>query len=187
MTATEAARSRHGIDTERFRLRTFLAGLAGSDELQVHDAPIDLVDVAAVADGNPKAILFRSVGPEGAELAGNVTGSRERLARAFGVPAGALLGEVSRRLRIAPRLVEVARAEAPVQQVVRTGDDADITRLPIHLQHGYDGAPYVSASIDYVLDHAPVFYATHLWNALVRGPASAPDTSEPVRGDAPAR
>jgi pimeloyl-ACP methyl ester carboxylesterase len=41
--------------------------------------------------------------------------------------------------------------------------------------------------IDYVLDHAPVFYATHLWNALVRGPASAPDTSEPVRGAAAAR
>jgi UbiD family decarboxylase len=35
-----------------------------------------------------------------------------------------------------------------VHQVVLTGADADFTRLPIHLQHGEDGAPYISASID---------------------------------------
>jgi pimeloyl-ACP methyl ester carboxylesterase len=40
---------------------------------------------------------------------------------------------------------------------------------------------------DYVVDHAPVFYATHLWNSLVRGRASAPDTSEAVRKSAAAR
>ena len=57
---------RHGIDTERFRLRSFIESLVGTDELQIHDAPIDLVDVAAVVDGNPKAVLFRNVGPEGA-------------------------------------------------------------------------------------------------------------------------
>jgi 3-polyprenyl-4-hydroxybenzoate decarboxylase len=30
-----------------------------------------------------------------------------------------------------------------------TGDDADLASLPVHLQHGLDGAPYISASIDY--------------------------------------
>ena len=37
-----------------------------------------------------------------------------------------------------------------MQQVVLTGDEADLTALPVHLQHGADGAPYISASIDYV-------------------------------------
>ena len=40
-------------------------------------------------------------------------------------------------------------AEAPVHEVVLTGEDADLTTLPVHLQHGLDGAPYISASIDY--------------------------------------
>jgi UbiD family decarboxylase len=169
MTATEAARSRHGIDTERFRLRTFVDGLAGSDQLQVHEAPIDLVDVASIADGNPKAIHFRHAGPEGAELIGNVTGSRERLARAFGVPAGALTAEVARRLRNPPVLVDVARDEAPVQAVVRTGDDVDLTALPVHLQHGYDGAPYVSASIDYVVDRTTGLTNVGIRRLMLRG------------------
>ena len=39
----------------------------------VHDDPIDLVDVAAVLDGNPKAVWFRNVGPERTELVGNVS------------------------------------------------------------------------------------------------------------------
>jgi UbiD family decarboxylase len=168
MTATEAARSRHGIDTERFRLRTFIAGL-GSDELQVHAAPIDLVDIASIADGNPKAVHFRHAGPEGAELIGNVTGSRARLARAFGVAAGALTAEVGRRLRNAPVLVDVARHEAPVQAVVHTGDDVDLTALPVHLQHGYDGAPYVSASIDYVVDRTTGLTNVGIRRLMLRG------------------
>ena len=143
---------RHGIDTERFRLRTYIESLVGTDELEVHEAPHDLADLAPKIDGNPKAVLFRSAGPEGAELVANVTASRARLARAFGVPPDGLLAEVSRRLRVAPRLVDVSREEAPVQQVVLLGDDADITKLPVHLQHGYDGAPYVSGSIDYAVD-----------------------------------
>ena len=77
-------------------------------------------------------------------------GSRARIARAFGVKPSELLPEVQRRLRNKPEIVEVTRAEAPVQEVVLTGDDADLTKLPVHLQHGADGAPYISASIDYV-------------------------------------
>ena len=72
--------------------------------------------------------------------------------RAFGVKPHELMQEVVRRLRNKPEIVEVSRAEAPCQQVVLTGDDADVTELPVHLQHGADGAPYISASIDYVID-----------------------------------
>src|ERR1700722_20377451 len=119
---------RHGIDTERFRLRSYIDSLAGTAELEVHDAPIDLVDVAAVVEGNPKAVLFRNVGPEHAELVASVTASRARLAHAFGVPPETLRAELSRRLTVAPQLVDVGRDEAPVQQVVLTGDDADLTK-----------------------------------------------------------
>ena len=145
------AHSGEAIDFDRFRLRTFVEGL-GADELDLREAPADLVDLPHAIDANPKAVLFRSVGPEGQELAANVCASRSRLARAFGVAPTALFGELQRRLRNQPRTVEVSRAQAPCQEVVLTGDDADLTALPVHLQHGFDGAPYISAAIDYVID-----------------------------------
>ncbi|HEX3916272.1 MAG TPA: UbiD family decarboxylase [Caulobacteraceae bacterium] len=138
-------------DYTTYRLRTFVEGL-GPDELETVTAPVELADVAARLEGNPRAVLFTQVGPERASLVGNVVGSRSRLARAFGVTADKLLPELLARLTRKRGTVEVARAAAPVQEVVLTGDDADFTTLPIHLQHGLDGGPYVSASIDYVKD-----------------------------------
>ncbi len=138
-------------DVDRFRLRRFVETL-GEDELETRDVPIDLADIAQVLEGNAKAVLFRAAGPERAELVANVTGSRARIAHAFGVAPNALLPEIQRRLSRKPEIVEIARAQAPVQQVVAIGDEADLTALPVHLQHGADGAPYISASVDYVVD-----------------------------------
>jgi 2,5-furandicarboxylate decarboxylase 1 len=63
------------IDTERFRLRNFVEKLVGSGECEIYDKPIDLIDVARVLDGNPRAVLFKAAGAEKAELVGNVMGS----------------------------------------------------------------------------------------------------------------
>ena len=141
-----------GIDLERFRLRRFVEELRQSGELDVQSGPTELGDIAARLEGSAKAALFERVGKEGAQLVGNVMGSRSRLARAFGVAPDALLAEVLRRLRTSHEIVEVKTAAAPVQQVVLAGDQADLTALPVNLQHGLDGAPYISASIDYVVD-----------------------------------
>ena len=34
------------VDFDRFRLRRFIDDLAGTGELETHDAPIDLADIA---------------------------------------------------------------------------------------------------------------------------------------------
>ena len=133
----------------------FLDDLAGTGEIEMREAPVDMADIAAILDGNMKAVHFHAVGPERQELAGNVLSSRARLARAFGVAPERLATEIARRLAGKPQIVELSRAEAPVQEVVLTGDDADLTALPVHLQHGLDGAPYISASIDYTIDPKP--------------------------------
>lgn len=134
-------------DTEKFRLRTFVERLIQSGECDSHDRPIDLVEVAAVLDASSRATLFTAVGPEKAKLVGNVMGSRKRLALALDTDEAGLLAELNRRLArpFAPVKVE----KAPVQDVVLTGDDADLCALPVHLQHGEDGAPYISASMDF--------------------------------------
>lgn len=146
-TKSIAGQTQAGI-TDRFRLRTFVEHLADIGELDIIEEHLDLIDVAARLDGNPKAVLFKSVGPDCTELVGNVVGGRKRLAAAFGVGEQELLSEVRRRLKTIIGPVEVDQADAPVQQVVLTGEDADFTRLPIHLQHELDGGPYISASID---------------------------------------
>lgn len=131
-----------------FRLRDFVERLTEIDELELVEDNVSLADVAARLDGNAKAVLFKSVGPEGAQLVGNVIGSRKRLAAAFGVGPQQLLQEVVSRLKTTIPPVEVSQDEAPVQEIVLLGEDADLTRLPVHLQHELDGAPYISASID---------------------------------------
>ena len=56
-------RQTQAIDLERFRLRGFVESL-GPDEIETRADPVDLADVADVFEGNPKAVLFRAVGPE---------------------------------------------------------------------------------------------------------------------------
>src|SRR5215207_5873417 len=85
-------------DTERFRLRRFIERLVQLGECEIHDKPIDLVDVAAVLEGNPRATWFKSVGPEMAELIGNVMGSRKRLALALDTDETGLLAAITERL-----------------------------------------------------------------------------------------
>jgi UbiD family decarboxylase len=156
------------FDFDRFRLRAFLQSL-GPDELEIRDAPIDFADVAQALDANKRAVLFRAAGPEKQELVGNVLASRSRLAHAFGVPPEKLLGEIQRRLRQKPEMVEIDGADAPVQEVVLTGDDADFTKLPVHLQHGIDGGPYISAGIDYVVDNRTGLSNVGIRRLMLRG------------------
>jgi UbiD family decarboxylase len=163
---------RRGLDLDRFRLRRFLESL-GQDELELRAEPIELADVAAALEGNPRAVLFRQAGPESSELVGNVNGSRTRLARAFEVPPDGLLAELLRRLKTQAEIVEVATIEAPVQQVVLTGSEADLTRLPVHLQHGADGSLYISDSIDYAIDPKTGWTNVGMRRLMLRGAMEA--------------
>lgn len=160
--------ARAALDLERFRLRCFLDSLP-AEEMETRSEPVELADVARILEGNAKAVRFRAVGPERQELVGNVTGSRNRLAHAFNVDPKDLLREIQRRLRNEPQIVEVSRNEAPAQQVVVTGEQADLTQLPVHLQHAADGAPYISASIDYVRDSRTGLTNVGIRRLMLRG------------------
>lgn len=159
-------------DLERFDLRRFLEEL-GADEFERIAGPTDLASVAALLEGNPKAVLFERPAGEGLPLAGNVAGSRARLAKAFNTTPERLLGEVLARLRKKGEVVEVPRDAAPVQQVVLTGDECDFTKLPVHLQHGLDGAPYISSSIDFVIDRNTGWTNVGVRRLMLRGRRAA--------------
>src|SRR5215475_5752429 len=159
------------VDTERFRLRRFVEKLVQLGECEVHDKPIDMVDVAAVLDGNTRATLFKSAGPDKQELVGNVMGSRKRLAMALDTDEKGLLPTLGVRLQQPIPPVKVK--DAPVQEVVLKGDDADLTALPVHLQHGEDGAPYISASLDFAVFPDSGFTNIGARRIMLRGPRTA--------------
>src|SRR5215470_8847373 len=159
------------VDTERFRLRRFVEKLVQLGECEIHDKPIDMVDVASVLDGNTRATLFTSAGPDKQELVGNVMGSRKRLAMALDTDEKGLLPTLGERLQQPIPPVKVK--DAPVQEVVLKGDDADLTALPVHLQHGEDGAPYISASLDFAVFPDSGFTNIGARRIMLRGPRTA--------------
>jgi UbiD family decarboxylase len=154
------------VDYDRYRLKHFVDGLDGS-ELERRSGQNRLADVAATLEGNPKAVLFDNAG--GYPLVGNALASRSRFAKACGVTPQTLLPDLLRRLRSKPEIVEVSRNEAPVQQVVVAGNDVDLTKLPVHLQHGKDGGPYISAGMDFARDPATGQVNVGLRRFMVRG------------------
>ena len=162
-----------GVDCERFRLRRFVEQLVEQGECEVRDGPTDLVDVAAGLDGNRSAVWFRRAGPEGAEVVGNVMGSRDRLATALQTDVDGLSARFRERLQQPFAPVEVSSSSAPVHQVVLVGEKADFTRLPVHLQHGRDGGPYISASIDFVIDPRSGWTNVGIRRLMVRGRRTA--------------
>jgi 2,5-furandicarboxylate decarboxylase 1 len=165
VTAGDAA----AVDFERYRLRTFVDGL-DAQELERRPGKTALSEIARALEANRKAVLFESAG--GHAVVGNVLASRTRLAHAFGVAPQKLLPEILRRLRLKPEFIEVGRDEAPVQQVVLTGADVDLTTLPVHLQHGKDGGPFISAAMDFARDAATGWTNVGLRRLMLRGRAT---------------
>ncbi len=95
----------------------------------------------------PVMIIERPVLDSGEEspfpVVTNLTASRELCAQALGLDHRRIAMDYSRRAaqRIEP--VEVGRSEAPVKEVVITGEEVDLLRFPI-LTHNYmDPGPYI--------------------------------------------
>jgi UbiD family decarboxylase len=157
------------MDTEAFRLRRFVEALVEAGECVVHDAPIDLVDLAAHLDCNTKAVWFRAAGAEHAHVVGNVMGARRRLALALGSDEAGFPALLRTRVAAPMAPVVVPPREAPVQEIVLEGDDANLCTLPAHLQHAFDGAPYISAGIDFARDPATGFTNIGCRRIMLRG------------------
>src|SRR5208282_4975706 len=123
-------------------------------EVEIHDKPVPLTGLSAIIEGTDKAVLFERAGPEQVELAAKTAGNRKRIAAAFETSEDKLYDEYFKRLATPQPLVEVPSAEAPVHEIKVAGKDVDLTKLPFHPQHAYDGSCYLSSAIDYTIDPA---------------------------------
>jgi UbiD family decarboxylase len=142
------------IDMEKYRLRRFVDRLIDMGEVEVHDEPVPLTGLSAIIERTEKALLFKKAGPEQAEIVAKTAGSRKRLVAAFATSEDKIHDEYFKRLANPQPVVEVPSGEAPVHAVQITGKDVDLTKLPFHPQHAYDGSCYLSSAIDYTIDPA---------------------------------
>jgi 2,5-furandicarboxylate decarboxylase 1 len=144
--------SHQRIDTEKFRLRTFVETLRRIGELEQIDEPVPLAELSLRIEASTTAKLFTCVGPQKYQIAAGMAAGRKRLAAAFGVPERETVHEYMRRLATPQAVVEIPSSDAPVHAVVVTGDDIDLNQLPFHLQHEFDGGVYISTAIDFSVE-----------------------------------
>jgi 2,5-furandicarboxylate decarboxylase 1 len=142
------------VDLEKYRLRRFVSRLIEIGEVEVHENPVPLTALSEIIEASDRAYLFRKAGPQQVELAAKTAGSRRRLAAAFGTSEDNLYREYFSRLADPQPLVEIPSGDAPVHEVVIAGDDVDLSKLPFHPQHAFDGSAYISSAIDYTVDPA---------------------------------
>ncbi len=161
-------------------LAAYIARLESEGELIRIGAPVDPVyEIAEITDrisksgGGGKALLFENTGTEFPVLT-NMMGSERRMALALGVdrleeltirietllkqlttPAGSW----AEKLRMLPLLAEMSRwmprirsGRGACQQVVQTGDEVDLSKLPVLKCWGCDGGRFITLPMVHTLD-----------------------------------
>ena len=148
-------------------LKDFVERLEAAGELERIAGPTPLRDVARITESSDRAVLIeRPIGCD-LPLLANAMAARARWAIALDVPPAAITAELARR--VASPVDPVRVDDGPVKEVRQIGDDVDLTRLPAHLQHELDGAPYISASLDVSRDPESGC-DTGVRRLMVRGP-----------------
>ena len=142
------------LNFDKYRLRNFVDRLIDLGEVDIHDEPVPLTELSLIIEHTHKAVLFKNAGPERVELVTKTAGSRKRIAAAFETSEDKLYEEYFKRLTSPQPLVEVSSDDAPVHAIQITGKDVDLTKLPFHPQHAFDGSCYLSSAIDYTIDPA---------------------------------
>ena len=140
------------FDYEKYRLRQFVNEIIRLGEVEIKEDPVSLTDLSAIIEGTEKAVLFKDAGPDHLEMIAKACASRARILAAFNSTSTDVYEELHTRLANPQEVIEVPSNEAPVHAVKLTGDDIDLTRLPFHPQHEFDGSSYISSGIDYTLD-----------------------------------
>lgn len=137
-------------------LRTFLEMAKQAEEIVEINKPLSpYFEIPAVIakleeEGRYPALLFKNVKEKDIPILTNVFAKRKRLAMALGCSEDNLNAHYRERedKRIKPVMVD----EGPVQEVVITGKDIDITKLPNVTHNELDAGPYITCGAGVVRD-----------------------------------
>lgn len=126
-------------------MRGLMELLESEGQLRRIRKPVDARHLHTLLAQADTALLMEDVEGYDVPVAGGLVGSRQRVALGLGCDQRTL----GRRFMEAldnPVEAEVAE-DGPCQEVVKAGDQVDLTELPIPLQHRKDGGPYLSAGV----------------------------------------
>lgn len=136
--------------------RGFLSLLEEENRLLRVSRPVSIrFDIAAgirkVSDTNGPALLYENIRDyTGWKVAAGVFATRSLLARALEVSETEMLDHYANleRLHLPPETV----SSGPVQEVVMTGDEVDLTKLPIPIHSELDAGPYITIGVQFAKD-----------------------------------
>lgn len=129
-------------------MRDWINTLEKAGELVTLTKPVDpSTEMGALLfNARDKALFFKEVkGFPGWRALGMAPGNLRQVALAFGVPLDEVIREFSRRGKklYKPEVVQ----DGPVCEVVRTGDEVDVTQFPAHIAGERDGGRYITSGL----------------------------------------
>jgi len=154
------------------RLKRIKAKVDPNEELSA-------VTYMATRKDDAPALLFENLAGDrfGARVLSNMLGaSKERYALAVGIDPALSIPEMITatrdlmRYRLAP--VEIDKAAAPVNEIVLTGDDIDLTKFPVPKFWPGDGGTYIgTGDITFTRDPANGRINVGVYRQMLHGPA----------------
>ncbi len=91
------------------------------------------------------AVLYENVKGYDMPVISNVFADRNRIAKAFGVESDQL-NKTLREMEVNP-IAPIMVEDAPVQEIVMTGDDIDLGKLPVLFHNGAEAGQYISCGM----------------------------------------
>ena len=119
--------------------------------------PVRMDDIGALSAQSDQPILFENIVEKpGFRLCDILVKNRRSQARALGVAPKDFIKTLAYRLRQPPRGFKAVKS-GPVKEVIRLGENADWTQLPIPFHKDKDTAPYLTA-MNIIKDPETGFY-----------------------------
>src|SRR5215813_11033767 len=139
------------LDAKHETFREFLERLRAARELVDIRQAVDIRHIATLVDQSQTALLFHDVIGYDMPVVSGIIRSQERAIMSLGC---ASYSEIEEKLQqgidhpIPPKYVETAAHK----QVVRTGAEVDLFRLPVPMSSIYDGGPMITAGVTIARD-----------------------------------
>ena len=139
------------LDVRNETFRGFLERLRAAGELIDIRQPVDIRHIATLVDQAETALHFHDVIGYDMPVVSGLIRTRERAILSMGC---ATYGEIEEKLQrgidrpVPPKYVETAAHK----QVIQTGDDVDLFRLPVPMSSVYDGGPMITAGVTIARD-----------------------------------
>lgn len=147
--------------------RSMLQRLQEAGLMDKIEEPVDVRELPRYFANSAKALYFNNIKDYSMPVVGGIFWTRERLAKALGCREGEL-GHLLLKGIENPIPVSIVN-EAPVQEVVCTGEEVDLTELPIPFLHDKDGGAYITSGV-VVADDEEFGFNAGMYRLMYRTP-----------------